>query len=85
MKENIVDFNQFKAMKEAPTLFTDDIIAILKDTKLVDDLLSYSDVTYHFLEMLRAWFPLVDSDTLTLCQELIFDFKSDSDMQPDKK
>ena len=74
-----------KAMKEAPTLFTDDIIAILKDTKLVDDLLSYSDVTYHFLEMLRAWFPLVDSDTLTLCQELIFDFKSDSDMQPDKK
>jgi hypothetical protein len=75
----------FKAMKEAPTLFTDDIIAILKDTKLVDDLLSYSDVTYHFLEMLRAWFPLVDSDTLTLCQELIFDFKSDSDMQPDKK
>ena len=75
----------FKAMKEAPSLFTDDIIAILKDTKLVDDLLSYSDVTYHFLEMLRAWFPLVDSDTLTLCQELIFDFKSDSDMQPDKK
>ena len=75
----------FNAMKEAPTLFTDDIIAILKDTKLVDDLLSYSDVTYHFLEMLRAWFPLVDSDTLTLCQELIFDFKSDSDMQPDKK
>lgn len=75
----------FKAMKEAPTLFTDDIIAILKDTKLVDDLLSYSDVTYHFLEMLRAWFPLVDSDTLTLCQELIYDFKSDSDMQPDKK
>ena len=75
----------FKAMKEAPTLFIDDIIAILKDTKLVDDLLSYSDVTYHFLEMLRAWFPLVDSDTLTLCQELIYDFKSDSDMQPDKK
>ena len=75
----------FKAMKEVPTLFTDDIIAILKDTKLVDDLLSYSDVTYHFLEMLRAWFPLVDSDTLTLCQELIYDFKSDSDMQPDKK
>ena len=75
----------FKAMKEAPTLFTDDIIAILKETKLVDDLLSYNDVTYHFLEMLRAWFPLVDSDTLTLCQELIYDFKSDSDMQPDKK
>ena len=75
----------FKAMKEAPTLFTDDIIAILKDTKLVDDLLSYSDVTYHFLEMLRAWFQLIDSDTLALCQELIYDFKSDSDMQPDKK
>ena len=75
----------FKAMKEKPTLFTDDIIAILKDTKLVDDLLSYSDVTYYFLEMLRAWFPFVDSDTLTLCQELIYDFKSDSDMQPDKK
>lgn len=75
----------FKAMKESPTLFTDDIVAILKDTKLVDDLLSYSDVTYYFLEMLKAWFPLVDSDTLTLCQELIYDFKSDSDMQPDKK
>lgn len=75
----------FKAMKESPTLFTDDIVAILKDTKLVDDLLSYSDVTYYFLEMLRAWFPLVDSGTLTLCQEFIHDFKSDSDMQPDKK
>ena len=75
----------FKAMKESPTLFTDDIVAILKDTKLVDDLLSYSDVTYYFLEMLKAWFPLVDGDTLTLCQELIYDFKSDSDMQPDKK
>ena len=35
--------------------------------------------------MLRAWFPFIDSDTLTLCQELIYDFKSDSDMQPDKK
>lgn len=75
----------FRAMKESPTLFTDEVIAVLKDTKLVDDLLSYSDVTYHFLEMLRAWLPLVDSDTLTLCQELIYDFKSDSDMQPDKK
>ena len=75
----------FRAMKESPSLFTYDIIAILKDTKLVDDLLSYNDVTYYFLEMLRAWFPLVDSNTLTLCQELIYDFKSDSDMQPDKK
>ena len=75
----------FNAMKESPTLFTDDIVAILKDTKLVDDLLSYSDVTYYFLKMLRSWFPLVDSDTSTLCQELIYDFKSDSDMQPDKK
>lgn len=75
----------FRAMKESPSLFTDDIIAILKDTKLVDDLLSYSDATYYFLEMLRAWFPFIDSDTLTLCQELIYDFKSDSDMQPDKK
>lgn len=75
----------FRAMKESPSLFTDDIIAILKDTKLVDDLLSYSDVTYYFLEMLRAWFPFVDSDTLSLCQKLIYDFKSDSDMQPDKK
>lgn len=75
----------FRAMKESPSLFTDDIITILKDTKLVDDLLSYSDVTYYFLEMLRAWFPFIDSDTLTLCQELIYDFKSDSDMQPDKK
>ncbi len=75
----------FKAMKENSTLFTDDILAILKDTNLVEDLLSYSDVTYYFVELLRAWFPLVDSDTLTLCQELIYDFKSDSDMQPDKK
>ena len=75
----------FKAIKESPTLFTDDIVAILKDTKLVDDMLSYSDVTYYFLEMLRAWFPLIDSDTLTLCQNLIYDFKSNSDMQPDKK
>ena len=75
----------FRAMKESPSLFTDDIIAILKGTKLVDDLLSYSDATYYFLEMLKAWFPFIDSDTLTLCQELIYDFKSDSDMQPDKK
>ena len=75
----------FRAMKESPSLFTDDIIAIFKDTKLVDDLLSYSDATYYFLEMLRAWFPFIDSATLTLCQELIYDFKSDSDMQPDKK
>ena len=75
----------FKAMKENPTLFTDDIIAILKDAKPVDDLLSYSDVTYYFLEMLKVLFPLVDSDKLTLCQDLIYNFKSDSDMQPDKK
>lgn len=75
----------FRAMKESPSLLTDDIVAILKDTKLVDDLLSYSDVTYYFLEMLKAWFPLVDSDTSALCQDLIYNFKSDSDMQPDKK
>lgn len=74
----------FKAMNESPTLFTDDIVAILEDTELVDELLSYSDVTYYFLELLRAWFPLVDSDILTLCQKIIYDFKSDSDMQPDK-
>ena len=48
-------------------------------------MLSYSDATYYFLEMLRVWFPFIDSDTLTLCQELIYDFKSDSDMQSDKK
>ena len=75
----------FKAMMEYPTLFSDDIVSILKDTQLTDDLLSYSDITYYFLEMLRKWLQLVDSKTLDLCQELIYDFKSDSDMQPDKK
>ena len=75
----------FKAMKENLTLFTDDILAILKDTKLLENLLLYSDVTYYFLEMLKAWFPLVDSDTLNMCKGLIYDFKQDSDMQPDKK
>ena len=53
----------FRAMKESPSLFTDDIIAIFKDTKLVDDLLSYSDATYYFLDMLKAWFPLKRSYT----------------------
>jgi hypothetical protein len=75
----------FYAMKESPTLFSDDIVAILKDTKLVDDLLSYSDVTYYFLEMLRAWFPLVDSETLSSCQTLIYEFRSESDMKPNKE
>ena len=75
----------FKAMNESPTMFTDDIINILKDTKLLNGLLSYSDTAYYFLEMLRKWFQQVDSEILSLCQELIYDFKSDSDMQPDKK
>ena len=75
----------FKAMNESPIMFTDDIIIILKDTKLLNGLLSYSDTAYYFLEMLRKWFQQVDSETLSLCQELIYDFKSDSDMQPDKK
>lgn len=75
----------FKAMNESPTMFTDDIINILKDTKLLNGLLSYRDTAYYFLEMLRKWFQQVDSETLSLCQELIYDFKSDSDMQPDKK
>lgn len=75
----------FKAMKETPTLFTDDIVGILNDTELLDGLLSYGDTAYYFLEMLRKWFQLVDSKTLSSCQTLILEYRSESDSQPNKE
>ena len=74
----------FKAMIEKPLLFSDDIIAILKDSKLVDELLDFGNVEYYFLELIRGWLALVDGSTLSKCQDIIYDFKSASDSLSDK-
>ena len=74
----------FMAMIERPLSFSEDIIAILNDYKLIDELLSFSDVTYYFLELIKKWLPLVDCNTLSMCQKLIYEYKSDSDLLPQK-
>lgn len=74
----------FKAMIEIPLLFSDDIIAILKDSKLVDELLDFGNEEYYFLELIRGWLALVDGSTLSKCQDIIYDFKSASDSLSDK-
>lgn len=74
----------FMAMIERPLSFSEDIITILNDYKLIDELLSFSDVTYYFLELIKKWLPLVDCNTLSMCQKLIYEYKSDSDLLPQK-
>ena len=74
----------FRAMMCSPTLFSEALISILKDNRLLDELLGFSDVAYYYLEVLRKWFPQIDSNTLTMCQNLIYEFKSDSTQVCDK-
>lgn len=69
----------FSAIGEDPILFSKEIIAILQNSKLIDEILYFSDVTYYFLKMLRKWLSVVDSDLLAMTQKLIYDFKSESD------
>ncbi|MBO7589441.1 MAG: ATP-binding protein [Bacteroidaceae bacterium] len=68
----------FDAMIENPILFSDDIMAILKNYKLLDEILIYGDKSYYFLELLKKWFTQVASNTLEECQELICNFESNS-------
>lgn len=74
----------FKAMKENPLLFSNEINAILEDNRLVDELLDFGNVEYYFLELIREWLTLVDETTLSTCQNIIYDFKSASDLLSDK-
>lgn len=74
----------FKAMKENPLLFSNEINAILEDNRLVDELLDFWNVEYYFLELIREWLTLVDETTLSTCQNIICDFKSASDLLSDK-
>lgn len=74
----------FRAMMTNPLLFSDHILSILKNSELLDELLGYSDLSYYFLETLRKWFSLIDSESLRLCQNIIYDFKSKIDFEYDK-
>lgn len=74
----------FRAMMCSPTLFSETLIIILKDNRLLEELLGFSDVAYYYLEVLRKWFPQIDSNTLTMCQNLIYEFKSNSTQVCDK-
>ena len=74
----------FRAMICNPTLFSETLVLILKDNRLLDELLGFSDVAYFYLEVLRKWFSQIDSNTLAMCQNLIYEFKSDSAQVYDK-
>lgn len=74
----------FKAMLEKPLLFSDDIMGILTDNGLVDELLDFGYAEYYFLELIKKWLPLIDEKTLSVCQDIIYNFKSASDSLSDK-
>lgn len=74
----------FRAMICSPTLFSETLISILKDNKLLNELLGFSDISYYYLEVLRKWFSQIDLSTLAMCQKLIYEFKSDSAQVCDK-
>lgn len=69
----------FSAIEENPIIFSEEIVSILQNSKLVDEILCFGDVTYYFLKMLREWLSVVNSDLLAMTQNLIYDFKSKSD------
>lgn len=76
----------FAAMEVNPALFSEELVAIIQDTQLVDNLLSFSgDVQYYFLELIRKWLPTVNSDILDLVQQIFYEFKSASDLLYDKE
>ena len=66
----------FEAMIENPMLFSDDIITILKEYELLDGILTYGNMSYYYLELLKKWFSQVTNKTLEECQELIYNFES---------
>lgn len=71
----------FAAMEVNPALFSEELVAIIQDTQLVDNLLSFSgDVQYYFLELIRKWLPTVNSGILELVQHIFYEFKSASDL-----
>lgn len=76
----------FAAMEVNPALFSEELVAIIQDTQLVDNLLSFGgDVQYYFLELVMKWLQTVNSDILQLVQQIFYEFKSASDLLDDKE
>ena len=75
----------FAAMGENPALFSEELVTITQDAQLMDNLLSFSDARYYFLELVRQWLPTVNCDILAQVQQIFYEFKSASDLLSDKE
>lgn len=76
----------FSAMNEDPRYFSEEIISILQNQNLLDELLTHcDDASYYLLEIIKKWLPLVDNELLTNIQNLVYNYKSSSDLLSDKE
>lgn len=75
----------FAIMTCSPSSYSVLLTEIVSDDKKLDDYLEDSDFQYYFLELLKAWYPLLSIDEKEWYQKRILSFKSYTDSLFDKK
>lgn len=74
-----------RIMNREPKLFIPIIIDILKNSKLVDELLNYGDEVYYFCELLKSSYRYLSQSQREWYQMYVYNFVSVIDFIPNKK
>ncbi len=75
----------FAIMTCSPSSYSDIITEIVSEDKKLDDYLEPSDFHYYFLELLKAWYPLLSIKEKAWYQKRILSFRSYTDSLVDKE
>lgn len=75
----------FAIMTSSPLSYSDCLTDIVSTDNKLDDYLEYSDFQYYFLELLKAWYPLLSIEEKEWYQKRLLAFKSYTDPFVDKK
>lgn len=74
----------FAIMGSFPQKFNKELKDIVLDDRHLDDYLEYSDFQFYFLDLLKAWYPLLPKEDKKWYQGRVLTFKSYTDSFTDK-
>lgn len=74
----------FIIMTGSPAKYTELLKEIVSDEEKLDGYLDYGDFQYYFLELLKAWYPVLSAEDKVWYQERVLAFKSRTDLFANK-
>ena len=74
----------FIIMTSSPAKYMELLKEIVSDEEKVDEYLEYAEFQYYFLELLKAWYPLLSVEDKVWYQERVLAFKSYTDLFANK-